>query len=477
LTGEIKKLASETALYGLGTMLPRMLNFFLVPLQTRVFPTEDYAAISELYGYVAFLNIIFLFGMETAFFRFSNKENAQPEKIFRITQTVVMLISFSFTAVLLLTSSSITHLLHAPNSNVILWLALTLFVDALVAIPFAKLRLQKKSLQFAVFKIVNITLLIGLNLYFLVYSDNSAPGIEFVFIANFIANATYLLFFFKDLISWRPLFDKQLMPEIFKYSYPLVIMGIAGTTNEMFSRIALDNWLPKDFYHGQTSKQVQGVFAGCYKFSVFMSIAVQAFRFAAEPFFFSKASDKNSPTLFAQVNHYFVLFACIIMLGICLNLDWLKYFVDKEYWNGLVMVPFLLLGYIFLGIYFNMSVWFKVTDRTQYGTIITFIGAVVTIAGNYFLIPVYGIIGSSIATVLCYFSMTVLCYFIGQKFYPVPYSIGRDFLLLGLTIAIVFLTMKIEISNEWLSVGLRGFTFLIIAFAAFLMIRKNFRVG
>lgn len=472
MTNDLKKLASDTALYGLGTMLPRMLNFFLVPIQTRAFPTQDYAAISELYGYVAFLNIIFLFGMETAFFRFSNKEGANPDRIFRITQTVVLLISCVFTAAFLLLSSQIASLLHVPNSRVIIWLALTLLVDAAVAIPFAQLRLRKRAIQFAVFKIINITLLIGLNVYFIFYYGSSI-GIEFVFIANFFANAVYLLFFFNDLIAWRPLFDKQVTPEVFKYSYPLVIMGIAGTTNEMFSRIALDNWLPKDFYEGQTPKQVQGIFAGCYKFSVFMSIAVQAFRFASEPFFFSKAADKNSPALFAKVNHYFVLFACIIMIGICLNLDWLKYLVDKEYWMGLSIVPILLLGYIFLGIYFNMSVWFKVTDKTHIGTLLAIIGAVVTIVANYFLIPIYGIIGSSLATVLCYFSMTTLCYLIGQKFYPVPYSIRKDFLLLGAAVAIVYLNMKIEIPTEWLSIGLRSLASVLLALGAFLFFRKN----
>jgi O-antigen/teichoic acid export membrane protein len=473
LTGEIKKLASETLLYGLGTMLPRMLNFLLVPLQTRVFPKEDYASISELYGYAAFLNIIFLFGMETAFFRFSHKEGAQPERIFRITQTVVLGISGAFTLLFLLFSQTLSTTFHVSNTSVIIWLALTLWVDALVAIPFARMRLLKQTRAFAVYKIINVTLLVGLNLYFLVYSGNPAPGIVFVFIANFVANAAYLLFFYRDLLSWRPLFDKTITPEILTYSYPLVITGLAGTTNEMFSRIALNDWLPKNFYPGKTPEYMQGVFAACYKFSVFMSITVQAFRFAAEPFFFSKASDKNSPALFARVNHYFVLLACVIMVGICLNLDWLKYYVDADSWEGLAIVPILLLGYIFLGIYFNMSVWFKVTDRTYFGTIITISGAVLTIVFNYMLIPEYGIVGSSIATVLCYFSMIVMCYVFGQRFYPIPYSVGKDFLLLVGTCAIIYLNMQIEISNFWMSVGVRAVASVAIAITAFLVVRKN----
>lgn len=473
MSGEIKKLASETVLYGLGTILPRMLNFLLVPLQTRVFPKEEYASISELYGYAAFLNIIFLFGMETAFFRFSNKAGAKPGHIFRVTQTVVVCISGVLTILFTLITPSLTTAFHVSNPNVITWLSLTLLIDALVAIPFAQLRLRKRTWLFAMYKVANVTLLVGLNLYFLVYSGNPAPGIEFVFIANFVANAVYLLFFYKDLLSWRPLVDKIITPQIFQYSYPLVITGLAGTTNEMFSRIALNDWLPKNFYPGKTPEYMQGVFAACYKFSVFMSITVQAFRFAAEPFFFSKASDKNSPALFARVNHYFVLLACVIMIGICLNLDWLKYYVDKESWEGLTIVPILLLGYIFLGIYFNMSVWFKVTDRTHYGTIITIIGAVLTIGFNYWLIPTYGITGSSIATVLCYFSMTALCYFFGQRFYPIPYSIGKDFLLLAGACAIVYLNMQVDISHVWLSIGVRAFASVAIALIAFLVVRKN----
>jgi O-antigen/teichoic acid export membrane protein len=475
LSKEIKKLASETALYGLGTMLPRMLNFFLVPIQTRAFPKEDYAAISELYGYVAFLNIIFLFGMETAYFRFSNKENAQPEKIFRIAQTAVMLISVAFTGIFLLSTQTLTSVLHSPNSSVIVWLALTLLIDAVVAIPFAQLRLRKKALAFAIYKIINVCVLVGLNLYFLKYSGKPIPGIEFVFIANFIANATYIVFLFKDLISWRPLFDKIITPEMFRYSYPLVITGLAGMTNEMFSRIALDNWMPNDFYPGRSPKYMQGVFAACYKFSAFMTIAIQAFRFASEPFFFSKASDKNSPALFARVNSYFVLFASLIMVGICLNLEWLKYFVDAESWQGLGIVPILLFGSIFFGIYLNMSVWFKLTDQTHFGTIITIVGAIFTIVFNYLLIPQYGIIGSSIATLLVYFSMAALCYFIGQRFFPVPYSVGKDLLLLIGACAIVFLNWKIEIQDALLSITVRGITSLAIVVGALLVVRKNFR--
>jgi O-antigen/teichoic acid export membrane protein len=467
LTSDIKKLASETVLYGVGTILPRMLNFLLVPLHTSFFKQEDYGAISEFYGYVAFANIIFLFGMETAFFRFSSKPGNETKRIFRITQTVVTTISLSLSVVLLIFYRSLAEAFSISEGRIIIWILLTILIDTLVAIPFASLRLNKRPIRFTVYKLINIGLLIGFNLYFLFLAGNASPSIEVVFLSNVLANAVYLVFFFKDLIAWRPLFDKNLSPEILSYSYPIVLTGLAGMTNEMFSRIAIDNWLPKNFYPGKSSDYIQGIFSACYRFSVFMSLVVQAFRFAAEPFFFSKASDKNSPELFAKVNHYFILVACALMLGICLNMDWLKYFVDSGYWEGLNIVPVLLLGYIFLGIYYNISIWFKVTDKTYFGTIITMVGAVVTISLNYWLIPLYGIMGSSVVTLLCYFSMTVLCYLIGQRYFPVPYTIGKDLLVISFTCLLVFVNAQIAIENKILSIGLRGVVSLIIVWVVY----------
>jgi O-antigen/teichoic acid export membrane protein len=474
LTGEIKKLASDTVLYGLGTILPRMINFFLVALHTRVFAPDAYGNISELYGYVGFFNIIFLFGMETAYFRFAHKEGADPIRIYRITQTVVISISVVFSVLFFIFKNSIAKEHAVEESNIIIWLALIILTDAVVAIPFAQLRYKKKATAFTLYKLINISLLIGLNYYFLKYSGNPSPGVEFVFIANLLANAAYLIFFLKDLISWRPLFDKKLTPQILKYSFPIVLTGLAGMTNEMFSRIAIDNLLPSGFYPGKNSEYVQGVFAACYKFSVFMALVVQAFRLAAEPFFFSKASDKNSPVLFSKVNHYFILVACTMMVGICFNMGWLKYLVHPRNWEGLDIVPVLLLAYIFLGVYYNISVWFKVTDRTFYGTIITLIGAGLTIILSLWLIPVYGIMGSACVTLFCYFGMAAICYFIGQRYYPVPYSIGKDLVAIAITCLLIFVNYKIVIGNQVLSITLRGLASLVaLAIVYWLTIRKE----
>jgi O-antigen/teichoic acid export membrane protein len=472
LTGEIKKLASETVLYGLGTILPRMLNFLLVPLHTSVFRQEDYGDISEFYGYVAFANIIFLFGMETALFRFGNKAENSPKSVFRVAQTVVLTVSTIAIGVLILFNHSLSSAFSVSNPRILIWILLTIYIDAIVAIPFSQLRLEKQAVKFTVLKISNIVLLVGLNLYFLRWSGNPNPGIELVFMANTIANAVYLLFFAKELLDWRPLFDRKLTPAMLSYSYPLVLMGLAGMTNEMFSRIAIDQWLPKNFYPGKSPDYIQGVFAACYRFSVFMSLAVQAFRFASEPFFFARASDKNSPEVFARVNHFFILMACTAMIGICFNMEWLKYFVDAGYWEGLNIVPVLLLGYIFLGIYYNISIWFKVTDKTYFGTIITFGGAVITVLLNYWLIPIYGMMGSSLVTLACYFLMTVACYFIGQKYYPVPYPVFKDSGIILVTCLLVFANEKIIIENYWLSITIRGLLSLLLLF---IVIKFTFR--
>src|SRR5690606_7020739 len=210
----------------------------------------------------------------------------------------------------------------------------------------------------------------------------------------------------------------SISPVMLSYSYPIMLTGLAGMTSEMFSRQTLDWWLPEGFYEGQSSKYALGVFAACYKLAVLMSLAIQAFRYAAEPFFFSNASDKKSPHLFSQVNHYFIVVCSILLLGVSINLDILKYILpDSRYWEGMYIVPILLLAYLFNGVYYNMSVWFKLTDKTYFATIITVAGALVTIGANFLLIPVLGYFGSALATLACYVFHTALCYFLGPKYY------------------------------------------------------------
>jgi O-antigen/teichoic acid export membrane protein len=469
---KLKQLAGETVLYGLGSMLPRVLNFLLVPLHTiNMFSKAEYGVITKLFAYVAVVNIVYMFGMETAFFRFATNTQADVKRIFNLTQTSVMMISGTLSVVFIVFAKDIAIALGIPkHPEFIIWLTVLMLIDALVAIPFAKLRLEKKGLLFASFKIANVLLLIALNFYFLKIAYDPSIGVGYVILANLLANALFILLFIRVLIAWRPAWDKQISPQLFSYAYPVMLTGVAGMVNEMFSRTMLDWWLPRDFYPGQSQEEAMGVFGACYKFAVFMNLGIQAFRYAAEPFFFSNASDKNSPALFAKINHFFIIVCCIVLVGISINLNILKYFIGPEFWTGLEIVPVLLLAYLFLGVYYNMSVWFKLSDKTHYGTIITFIGVVVTIAGNYLLIPLAGFMGSSITAFLCYFSMTVFCFAWGQRYYSIPYNVRAALVYITISFALVYIVNAIPIEN---SVAASFFHLIVLAGFVMLIYRKE----
>lgn len=476
--GKLQRLAGETILYGLGSILPRFLNFLLVRLHTDVFPPEEYGIVTKVYAYVGVINVIFIFGMETAYFRFVSRGGESEKKIFDLAQTAVLIISFVFSAGFILSAAPIAETLSIPGrSDLVIWLVLLMFIDAVAAIPFARLRLQKKAIRFAVGKLTNIAILVGLNIYFLKISSTYQPDVSFVILANLAANAFYLFFFAPTLISWRPHFDRSISPPMFSYAYPIMITGLAGMMNEMFSRITLDYWLPEGFYPGRSGEYAVGVFGACYKLAMLMNLAIQAFRYAAEPFFFSNASEKNSPQLFAAVNHYFVLVCCLILLGVSINLDILKYFLgNPDYWVGLHIVPILLLAYLFLGVYYNFSVWFKLTDRTYYGTIITFVGMAITIIGNYLLIPVAGYEGSAVAALLCYAGMTIICYALGQKYHPIPYTIARDFMYIAVTMVIIYLVNGFEIRDQILATGFHLAVILAAVIGVYLLEGRNLRL-
>jgi O-antigen/teichoic acid export membrane protein len=478
--GKIRSLAGETALYGLGSILPRVINFLLIKPHTKVFIPDEYSAITELYAYATFINVIFVFGMETSYFRFATKAGADERKIFNLAQTTVITISVALSVIFLLFHSSLAGPLSVgDHPEFLIWLVLIMFIDALVAIPFARLRFQKKALQFALGKVVNILIIVGINVYFIyiVYDPNvGVPfGVGFVFLANLIANIFYLIFFARTIIAWRPAYDPGISPHMYSYAYPIVITGLAGMTNETFSRLTLKWWLPENFYPGKSSEYALGVFGACYKFAMLMNLTVQSFRMAAEPFFFSNAEDKSSPQLFARINHYFIIVCCAILLAVSINIDFLKLFLgNKQYWEGLTIVPVLLLAYLFMGIYFNISTWFKLTDKTYIGTILAVGGAVITIAGNYILIPIAGYVGSSIVTLICYVLMTAACYVLGQRYYPIPYYVGKGLAYIIVTIVLVYVVRAFDVQNPVLSFVYHQTVVLAYLFVIYLIERKHF---
>jgi O-antigen/teichoic acid export membrane protein len=444
---KLTRLASDTAIYGLGTIVPRLINYFLVIPHTRVFAPADYGVITNLYAYAGFLNVIFLFGMETAFFRFVSKPGASADQVFRLAQTVVMAVSGTLA---LLMAALAMPLANAWGLNgkteYVYYLAGILFVDAAVAIPFARWRQEGRALIFSLSKIGHVLLLVSLNYYFLYYRFDPAVGVGYVFIANLLANTLLLAVQAGQLLRWRPLWQRPVSGQMVRYAYPLMLMGLAGMTYELFSRVSIQWWWPENF-QGQSARHALGVFGACYKFAVFMSLAVMAFRYAAEPFFFSNAADKQSAALFARVNHYFVVAGAFIVLAVTVNLGWLKWMLgNAAYHEGLDVVLILLMAYLFNGVYYNFSVWFKITDRTHFGMWFTAGGAAITVAGNYLLIPVAGYYGSAWVTLAASVAMTLACYILGQRYHPIPYPVLKSAAYVALAGALIYISHQVNLS-------------------------------
>lgn len=456
----LKGLASDTIWYGLSSIVGRLINYFLVPLYTYVFLEGEYGIVTELYAYIAFLYIVYTYGMETVYFRFANQED--EKSIFNLCFSAIVTTSLLFSSILIIFGSDIAIILgYEGQQNVIYFLAAIITIDAVVAIPYARLRLENRAKKFALIKLGQVLITVFLNLFFYllcypIYCDWLLPQaqelvftffddnfkIKYVFLSNMLANGTVLLFLTRELHDFKYTINFKKLKPILAYALPLGLMGLAGIINEMLSRTLLKYWLPDQFYPGQTSLEALGVFGACYKLSVFMLLGLQAFRYAAEPFFFAQAEKKDSPKTFATVMQGFVAFNAIVFMAVSLNLDPIsQIFLSKaSYREALFIVPFLLLAYFFQGIHYNLSIWYKLTDKTIYGAIITGIGAFITIILNYFLIPSMGYFGSAIATLVTFLSMMTLNYILGQIHHPIPYPIAKiaEYILLSCSLTALF---------------------------------------
>ena len=491
MNNPLKKLAGQTALYGGTTILGRVLTYVLVPFHTSIFPSAQYGEITELYAYVAFFNILYTFGMETAFFRFiSQQEDTQSkQEIYRTAFTAIFLISTLSSALLILNADNIANLLgYTGYGYVIRWLAAVLWIDALVAIPFARLRIENRPLRFAVTKITSIGLTVFLNFLFLLWLPqwqlsfawleafyHAGVSVGYVFLANLIGSALIPLMLWDYLKDVRFRLQWRMFQPMLWYAFPIFIMGLGGMVNENIEKLLLNDLLPPNFYPDTTPQQALGAYGACFKLTVFMTLAIQAFRYAGEPFFFSNAQDKNSPALFAQVMHYFTLFSILILVGVSVNINLLGtlFLRDSAYWVALYVVPFLLFAKLLAGIYMNLSIWFKLTDRTHFGTIISIIGAVITLAGNFLLIPVLGYLGSAVASILCYLVMCLVCYYYGQKYYPIPYNFMPTFWYTLAGILVIYGSFQINIAESLLKNMINIGIALTFATIVFLLERKQ----
>ena len=429
----IKQLAGQTMWYGFGSIAPRFLNYLLTPYLTAALIVTDYGSMNLVYALIPFFNIIFTYGLETAYFRFIQKHG--DEKDVYNTITVSLIIStISLTILLILSRQFFANIISLEDHpEYITWCALIIAFDALSSVAFAKLRHQGKPIKFAAIRTASVLINIGFTVFFLsvmprlvaedpnsflhlVYDENM--GVSYVIIANLIQAAATFLFLSKEFFSFQWKFNAKLWKEIMAYSLPLVIVGFGGMVNETFDRIMLGWWSTADSPTTEIA-----IYSGCYKLSILITIFIQAFRMGAEPFFFKQASGENPQRTYARVMKFFVIVICFMFLVVALFLDIWKYFLSKPiYWTGLKVVPILLLANLFLGIYYNLSIWYKVTQKTLVGAYITLIGVVLTIAINYFFIPVIGYMACAWATIICYGTMMVISYFWGQKHYPVPYA-------------------------------------------------------
>jgi O-antigen/teichoic acid export membrane protein len=458
----IKDLAGQTVLYGVTTIVGRLLNYLLVPLHTYVFGNPaQYGVVGEMYAWVSLFIVILTYGMETAYFRYSQIEEYKK----RCFSTVVLsLLTSSLIFVVLATifSQQIANGLNYSNHpEYVTWLSIIIGMDAFTSIFFASLRWQMRPLRFAFVKITNILVNIVFNLFFLLLCPyllqekiapdlvhavyNTEIGVGYIFVANLIASIVTLFMLLPELFKIRIVFDKELWKMMMAYGLPLMIFGLAGIVNETMDRILLRRLSPPDIAQANV-----GIYSACYKISIMMTIFIQAFKYAAEPYFFNKSKDANAKQAYSDIMSIFVMVCSLIFLGIMLYMDIVQYFVSPAYRVGLNIVPILLLANLFLGIFYNLSIWYKLTDRTRSGAYISIMGAVITLGLNALLIPICGYLGSAWATFACYFAMMIVSYFLGQKYYYVDYKVGRIvfYILLSVSIYLFSTLLNIE-SMAW----------------------------
>lgn len=435
----LKKLAGETVIYGLSSIVGRVLNYLLVPLYTNIFLTGEYGIVTQLYATVGFLMVVFIYRMDTAFFRFGTEKEGR-EKVYSTTFWSVMASALFFSCLIFVFADAIANWYQLPagGSSYIKIFSLVLAFDTLSEIPLAKLRLEGRAYRFAFIRLMGIGLNIGLNLfYFLGYPwllskgyassltsilGDGTPDIIFIFLSNLAASSIVLLLLLPEISQVKWYFDKKQWQKMAIYAAPLVLASMAGIVNEVIDRELLVRYLPFDI---ETNRGEQGIYSACYKLAMLMSLFTQAFRYAAEPFFFANAKNKDAKILYADVTKYFTIIGAFAFLVITFYIDIFKYFIGADYWEGLVVVPILLMANLFLGLYYNVSIWYKLTDQTSKGGIIAVGGAVITVLLNLWWIPKIGYVGSAWATLICYFSMTVACWWWGKKYYPVAYNLKR----------------------------------------------------
>lgn len=479
-----KKLAGQTAVYGLSSILGRFLGYLLVPIYTRIFLEQEYGVVIDLYTYVAVFLVILTYGMETAFFRYSEKY--KKEKVFGTALRSIIFSSTAFLAIALFFQDEIGELIRYPNNGIyVAMVAMILFFDSINAIPYANLRAENKSKKFVTVKLLGIFTNIGLNLIlilgipFLLENTDSdfinnvfsfykdEDRILYIFLSNVFSSGLQTAFFVKGIFKLKYEFDLKLLRKMLVYAFPLLIFGLAGVLNELIDRQLLKFLLPE----AEAMAQV-GIYGAVYKVAMLMTIFIQAFRYAAEPFFFQYEKEKDSKETYAKLLNFFVIILGLIFLGAMLYIDVVILFIGENFRQGQHIIPILLFANAFLGIYYNLSIWYKLTNKTRFGAYISIFGLLITIVLNVIWIPKIGYLGSAWATFICYGSMVLVSFILGRKYYPIKYNYLKIAFYLAYAYGIYYLSTI---------TGLEGFykyfinTALLLVYlaTAYLIERKN----
>lgn len=465
--GAIKNLAKDTMVYGASSIIGRFLNWCLVPLYTIVFPAGEYGVVTYVYSITALALVIIIYGMETGFFRFANHDRyPDPMEVYSTSLISLAATSVAFLIATLCFIRPVADFLHCPSHpSYAAMMAAVLACDAFTAIPFCYLRYRRRPLRFASLKIISIALNIGFNLFFILLCPwlmKQAPGwvdwfydpgfgIGYIFLSNLISSAVVTLLLLPELTGFRWSFNKALWREMVAYSFPLLILGIAGIMNQTIDKLLLP-YLVAD--KADAMAQV-GIYGANYKIAIIMVMFIQAFRFAYEPFIFARDRESGSTRKYADAMRYFVIFGLVIFLGVMFYLPVIRYFISPAYFSGLKVVPVVMIAELFFGIFFNLSLWYKLTDKTIWGTWFSLIGLAVTLVLNIILVPVMGYMGCAWAALACYTVMMVLSWLIGRRKMPIPYPTGRLCIYFAAAMALYFLSGAIATSSELLNLGVR----------------------
>ena len=468
---EMKSLAKDTAIYGLSSIIGKFLNYLLVPLYTYALArTADYGIVTNIYAWTALLLVLLTYGMETGFFRFANREGYDAKSVYKTSYFTLLISSAVFATLVILFRHPVASVLgYADHSEFVAMMFATVAIDAFACIPFAYLRYQKRPIVFAALKLLFVILNIGFNLLFLVALGKN--DVYYVFLSNILATGIQTLCLLPFTMPKGGHMDGKVLREMLRYSLPLLVLGVAGIMNQTLDRILFPY-----LYTGADAEAQLGIYGACFKVAMVMMMFTQAFRYAYEPFVFAKHKDRKSVEAYADAMKYYIIFSFLILLGVVFYLDIFKFIIKETYWEGLKIVPVVLWTYVFQGIYFNLSFWYKLTDETKWGAYFSLIGLVITLVLQVVGVPLIGYWASCGSSLVCYLVIMLLSYFIGQKKAPIPYDLKRIGLYTLITVVLlgIYYALRLYvISNTWIMMGVGT---VLLAIYLFILTRKDFPI-